>query len=219
MQRWTSLAAMMLVLAGVLVAGHYYLWARLIRDTGVSPTRRAMIGILAALAVGFPAAVIMARLVSPAWSTWWITPVYLWIGISTLLVLSVAAVDLVRGGYSLAAFGLEGLDPDRRRALARLAAAVALTIGLGASGWAALEGRRVRVKRVEVPLKKLPKALDGLSIVLLSDIHVGPVIGRAFVERVVAMVNDLSPTSSRSPAISSTRPWKTWRARSRPWPG
>ncbi len=194
MQRWTSLAIMMLVLAGVLVAGHDYLWVRLIQDTGAGfPTRRVMIGILGALAVGVPAAVIMARLVPPAWSTWWITPVYLWIGVSTLLVLSVAAVDLVRGGYSLAAFGLESPDPDRRRTLARLAAVVALTIGLGASGWAALEGRRVRVTRVEVPLKKLPKTLDGLSIVQLSDIHIGPVIGRRFVEKVVAMVNELSP--------------------------
>jgi uncharacterized protein len=194
MQRWTSLAVMMLVLAGVLVAGHYYLWTRLVRDTGVGfPTRQVMLGMLGALAVGFPAAIIIARLVPPARSTWWITPVYLWIGVSTLLVLSVAAVDLLRAGYLLAAFGREGIDPDRRRALARLAAAVALTIGFGASGWAALEGRRVRVKHIEVPLKKLPKALDGLSIVQLTDIHIGPVIGRGFVERVVAIVNDLAP--------------------------
>jgi len=194
MQRWTSLLLMMLVLAGVLVAGHYYLWTQLIRDTGVGfPTRRVMIGILAALAVGFPAAVIMSRLVPPSSSSRWITPVYLWIGVSTVLVLSVAAIDLVRGAYSLAAFGLGGPDPDRRRAVARLAAAAGLTIGLGASGWAALEGRRVRIKRIEVPLKKLPMALDGLSIVQLSDLHIGPVIGRGFVERVVAMANDLAP--------------------------
>jgi len=194
MQRWTSLLLMMLVLAGVLVAGHYYLWTQLIRDTGVGfPTRRAMIGILAALAVGFPTAIIIARLVPPASSTWWITPVYLWIGVSTVLVLSVAAVDLLRNGYSLAASGLGATDPARRQALARFAAAVALTIGLGASGWAALEGRRVRIKRIEVPLKKLPKALDGLSIVQVSDVHIGPVIGRGFVEGVVAMVNDLAP--------------------------
>jgi len=107
MQRWTSLLLMMLVLAGVLVAGHYYLWTQLIRDTGAGfPTRRVMIGILAALAVGFPAAVIMSRLVPPSSSSRWITPVYLWIGVSTVLVLSVAAIDLARGAYSLAAFGL-----------------------------------------------------------------------------------------------------------------
>lgn len=194
MQRWTSLLLMMLVLAGVLVAGHYYLWTQLIRDTGVGfPTRRVMIGILVALGVAFPAAVIIARFVPPASSTWWITPVYLWIGVSTVLVLSVAAVGLLRNGYSLAASGLGATDPDRRQALARFAAAVALSIGLGASGWAALEGRRVRIKRIEVPLKKLPKALEGLSIVQVSDLHIGPVIGREFVERVVAMVNDLAP--------------------------
>jgi len=61
MQRWTSLAVMMLVLAGVLVAGHYYLWARLIRDPGFGClTRQAIIGLICTLAVSFPLAVITA---------------------------------------------------------------------------------------------------------------------------------------------------------------
>jgi hypothetical protein len=46
---------------------------------------------------------------------------------------------------------------------------------------------------VEVTLAKLPRALDGFTIVQLSDLHTGMTIGRDFVERVVARANALDP--------------------------
>jgi predicted MPP superfamily phosphohydrolase len=46
---------------------------------------------------------------------------------------------------------------------------------------------------VEVHLAKLPPALDGFTIVQLTDLHVGMTIDRAFVQRVVDRANELSP--------------------------
>src|SRR5436190_24334729 len=46
---------------------------------------------------------------------------------------------------------------------------------------------------VEIKLAKLPKALDGFSIVQLSDLHVGPTIDRHFVRLVVERANGLAP--------------------------
>jgi predicted MPP superfamily phosphohydrolase len=46
---------------------------------------------------------------------------------------------------------------------------------------------------VEVPLAKLPRALDGFTIVQLSDLHTGMTIDRSFVQRVVDRANALSP--------------------------
>ncbi|HEY0709708.1 MAG TPA: metallophosphoesterase [Polyangia bacterium] len=197
MARWSTLAAMMLVLGGVIVAGHRYLWARLIRDAGVgSVDQRVWILVLTALAVGIPLAVVMGRLVPPALSTWWLTPVYYWLGVSALLVLAVAAVDLGQALFALIGNGQSGgesVDPERRRAFARVGAVAALVMAVPTSAWAAVEGRRLRVKRVEVPLAKLPAALDGFRIVQLTDVHLGPTVGRTFIERMVAMVNELSP--------------------------
>jgi predicted MPP superfamily phosphohydrolase len=51
----------------------------------------------------------------------------------------------------------------------------------------------VAVKRVEVPLRRLPKNLDGTTIVQLTDVHIGPTIDRDFVEEVVFTVNHLTP--------------------------
>ncbi|KAI1890022.1 hypothetical protein AGOR_G00168940 [Albula goreensis] len=68
--------------------------------------------------------------------------------------------------------------------------AVALTVVLTAFGLmnASLPPE---VVRVEIPLPKLPPSLDNLKIVLLSDIHLGPTVGRSRLELIVHMVNNL----------------------------
>ena len=52
--------------------------------------------------------------------------------------------------------------------------------------------RIARVVAVDVPLRGLPKALEGFSIVQLSDIHVGPTIKRDYVQAIVDRVNALN---------------------------
>ncbi|MFF7900541.1 metallophosphoesterase [Streptomyces sp. NPDC088817] len=70
------------------------------------------------------------------------------------------------------------------------AAAVALgTVGYGTYG--VLRGPRV--KRVTVPLAKLPRAAHGYRIAVVSDIHLGPVLGRGFAQKVVDTVNATQP--------------------------
>jgi predicted MPP superfamily phosphohydrolase len=49
------------------------------------------------------------------------------------------------------------------------------------------------ITEVQVKLAKLPRALDGFSIVQLSDLHIGGTIDRAFVADVVDQTNRLSP--------------------------
>ncbi|XP_066207044.1 transmembrane protein with metallophosphoesterase domain [Saccopteryx leptura] len=49
------------------------------------------------------------------------------------------------------------------------------------------------VKTVEVPVHRLPPSMDKLKIVLLSDIHLGPTVGRTKMEMFVRMVNMLEP--------------------------
>lgn len=49
------------------------------------------------------------------------------------------------------------------------------------------------VKQVEIPLKNLPANFDGFKIVQISDLHVGALIRRSYVEDVVQKVNGLQP--------------------------
>ncbi|KAL4657033.1 transmembrane protein with metallophosphoesterase domain [Arapaima gigas] len=68
--------------------------------------------------------------------------------------------------------------------------ALALTAALSAYGLlnASLPPE---VVRVEVTVDKLPRSLNHLQIVLLSDIHLGPTVGRSRLQLIVSMVNRL----------------------------
>ncbi|XP_069757535.1 transmembrane protein with metallophosphoesterase domain isoform X2 [Narcine bancroftii] len=75
-----------------------------------------------------------------------------------------------------------------------LALAVALSFTLVCTVLGLLNGRLPPVvKRVELPLHKLPQSFHQLKMVLLSDIHLGPTVGRSKLQMVVNMVNDLNP--------------------------
>lgn len=84
--------------------------------------------------------------------------------------------------------------PSRRLFVSRVvggaaAAAAVGTVGYGTYG--VLRGPRV--KRVTVPLAKLPRAAHGYRIAVVSDIHLGPVLGRGFAQKVVDTINGTQP--------------------------
>ncbi|MET9108783.1 metallophosphoesterase, partial [Streptomyces zhihengii] len=69
------------------------------------------------------------------------------------------------------------------------AAAAVGTVGYGTYG--VLRGPRV--KRVTVPLAKLPRAAHGYRIAVVSDVHLGPILGRAHTQRIVDSINAAQP--------------------------
>jgi hypothetical protein len=85
-------------------------------------------------------------------------------------------------------------DPERRRFVAR---ALAGTAVLATGGTAAFAFRSAtgpaEVTEVPVRLERLPPALSGLTIVQITDLHVGPTIREREVRRVVDQVNALRP--------------------------
>lgn len=51
----------------------------------------------------------------------------------------------------------------------------------------------LRLERHEIRLARLPRELDGLRVVQLSDIHHSPFTGREQIERAIALANSLEP--------------------------
>lgn len=49
------------------------------------------------------------------------------------------------------------------------------------------------ITRVTIPISKLPKSLDRTTILHLSDLHIGPMVGLSGVSRVVAMISEIHP--------------------------
>ncbi|MFE6520708.1 metallophosphoesterase [Streptomyces sp. NPDC057794] len=84
--------------------------------------------------------------------------------------------------------------PSRRLFVSRVvggaaAAAAVGTVGYGTYG--VLRGPKV--KRVTVPLAKLPRGAHGYRIAVVSDVHLGPVLGRGFAQKVVDTINATQP--------------------------
>lgn len=85
-------------------------------------------------------------------------------------------------------------DPSRRLFVARAVGGAAALAGLGTVGYGTYGVLRgPRIKRITVPLAKLPRSAHGFRIAVVSDIHLGPVLGRAHTQRIVDSINATRP--------------------------
>ncbi|MDO3705593.1 metallophosphoesterase [Micromonospora sp. C28SCA-DRY-2] len=200
---------------------HLYLWKRLVRDTTLPGRWRRAGGITAlVLALLVPATMVgtQAGLYWLAWPGYlWLAIMFYLLVLLVALEVPMLVTKLVLRRRVVAAeptaaapepalvgaagpadppaagaVGQPDHDPSRRLLLARGAAIFA---GLTATG---LTGYGIRtalgppqLDRVQIPLAKLPRSMDGLRIATVSDIHLGPLRGRAHTERIVAAINRL----------------------------
>lgn len=183
---------------------HFYLWVRLFRDPAWSPTAKIAGGaVLFLLAVALPLAMIFRRSMPRAWTGLISSVLFVWMGTMFYLFVVLFALDVARwiavGGAALWALFTStsrdaAIDPERRQLLARGAATIAGITAATASGAALRSGLgEVEVKEVGVTLERLPRQLDGLTLAQLTDIHVGPTIGRRFMDAIVEKTNRIRP--------------------------
>jgi uncharacterized protein len=192
------LVAMSLLSAGIQGLFHYYVWRRLVRDTGLPRrTRRIATAAIVLLALLIPAAMWSTRLGAPelAGALGWVA--FPWLALLGLTAVGLAIVDLARLVGCVArrvARRSDGVDPGRREFLARATGAAVLVTAGGAVAVGVREALGDHeVVDVVVPLARLPASLDGTTIVQITDLHVGMTVSRRFVEDVVARVNALEP--------------------------
>jgi predicted MPP superfamily phosphohydrolase len=85
----------------------------------------------------------------------------------------------------------EPKDPSRRYFFRAASMAAGAAPFLGVMYGFAAERLNYQVRRVEIPIAKLPPALDGMKIAQLSDIHLSGYMPRSQVRRAVEMANEL----------------------------
>ncbi|MEU6681717.1 metallophosphoesterase [Streptomyces sp. NPDC046832] len=86
------------------------------------------------------------------------------------------------------------VGPSRRLFVSRVVAGAAAAAAVGTVGYGTYGVLRgPKVKRVTVPLAKLPRAAHGYRIAVVSDVHLGPVLGRGFAQKVVDTINGTQP--------------------------
>lgn len=159
--------------------------ARLVPRLGA---RRAWLWTISLACLGLPMAIyglwshpgLWGALDLPFWVTHFLFGLYM------TFVLYLAAADLL-WAVARRAFHLPAAWGERVWAVVVTLSVVSAAVGL------VQVLVPVPVERVEVPIPGLPRGLDGLRIVQISDLHVGSPVRRGFVERVVRQANALQP--------------------------
>ena len=194
------LATISRILAGSLISAgiHLYVWHRLVRRAQLPrPWHRVVTIAMIALFFAVPITT-WSRNTWPELSAtvgWVSLP---WMALVGLTFVALVVLDVVTLGVRLARRAVARPAPEvslaRRTFLARLTGGTALAVGSTsmARGMASARGTH-EVVDVEIVLAKLPHALDGFTIVQLSDLHIGLTIDREFVQRVVDRTNALAP--------------------------
>ncbi|BEL03773.1 hypothetical protein Q0Z83_019640 [Actinoplanes sichuanensis] len=83
---------------------------------------------------------------------------------------------------------------SRRMFVSRVVGGTAAAAALGTVGYGTYGVMRgPQLKRLSIPLAKLPRSAHGFRIAVVSDIHLGPILGRRFTQRVVDTINSTQP--------------------------
>ena len=189
------------VLGTVLGLMHLYVWRRLIKDTSTGRVRLALTGALVALLVLLVATLLLPRLLGWRESPWLAWTGYAWFGLIVYLFLTLLVCEPIRLVLRRRARrepaqqpAADGAALNRRIFLARATAvaAGAASVGLVGTGLVGALGPPDTL-RVPVRLRRLDPALRGFRIAVVSDIHLGPLAGRAHTERIVATINETEP--------------------------
>ncbi|HVK77413.1 MAG TPA: metallophosphoesterase [Kofleriaceae bacterium] len=164
-----------LIALAIYVVAHLYIWWRLVLPLP-SPLWQVGTAVVALLGPSFPLTMRLGRRLTREGARPWLLVAYVWFGFATYFLLGAVAshVAVVAGASAQGA--------------AQVSAAVAIAVVVVGLVNVA---RGPVVKRVRVPLARLP--VDTYTIVQLTDVHIGAVIGREFAEELVRRVNALRP--------------------------
>lgn len=184
-----------LVTSLLMGSAHRYVWARLVRDAAVPSPWTWLSTVALVLLFGvLMSAFLMARALPRAIAAPFMWCAYMWLGLLFFLVMALGLSDLVRFAATVVRWPLALEDPERRQSIARMFGVGAAFLGVGTSGVGVASALSpVSVKRVRVVIDRLTAGASGTRIVQLTDVHVGPTIGKEFIEDVVERVNALNP--------------------------
>lgn len=207
------MAVFMFVMPALWVVLHVYVGRRLIGGSGLQGRGRwiawGLIGVMGLLP---PLTFVLLRGTNagPWAATQWLG--YLSMGMSSIVLIMLIAVDVLRVGRRLALW-LRGrfgggaaprragasdddatLDPSRRAFFGR-AINLGIVGGAGSvTGIGVVQAQQPpEIVEVEVPIVGLPPQAEGFRIVQISDVHVGPTIHGEFLSAVVDRINELQP--------------------------
>lgn len=198
--RWLFRLQLVLFVNSIMLIGSSYIWRSTVTDLSHSPAVESpcfqlwKLVVVAFLALAHSSFFTMLFLVAEEPYVFSLAA-YSCLGAYIIMVFFLCILNAMEQAYQFLAWrsgrAVGSLDKTRHLVL-RPALAVAVTAVLSTIGLLNAAQPPV-VKTVEVPIHQLPASMNNLKIVLLSDIHLGPTVGRTKMEMFVRMVNRLEP--------------------------
>jgi predicted MPP superfamily phosphohydrolase len=197
---------------------HVYLWRRLVRDLALRKWPRAVATLaLCALFSSIPLTLFTVLFVARTGNSELAMLGFGWLGLTIYLTAMLVAADVVR--YVLrrtrqrsldaqsvvqpsaavvqpsAAAETPALEAESRRVFVARAVAGSALLATGAVGVFGVRSAlwEVVTPEVTVALPRLPRQLDGYTIALLTDVHIGPMLGGRYLRQLVDQTNRLKP--------------------------
>jgi uncharacterized protein len=210
------------LVSSVVASIYLYLRRRLIRDTQLSGARRLGANLLlAALCASIPLTVISWGLTSRASSPRLTALAFGWLGVAVYLVGLLVVWDVLRVGFRVATWRrrdvvraaaqstqtpatpitpaadlpLDAAARETRRVFVARAAAGSALLAAGGIGVFGVRSALWDITMPEVPvaLRRLPRALDGYTIALITDVHIGPMLDGRFLRQLAEQTNRMRP--------------------------
>ncbi len=169
----------------IVIAAHaflYFSWVRFFHIT--EPAQLRALGIiLGLLAFSFMGASLLVFWKDNVISriVYYISSI--WLGVLLYLFLSAILIWIVMGIMALSGINFS----------INLAAAIIISIALLYSAYGLINAANPRIRQIEVSIKNLPPSWKGRTAVQISDVHLGTIWGRRFLERIVKKIADIKP--------------------------
>ena len=178
---------------GIVAAFHLYVGARIVPSLpGAWPSVFFTLLLIASFIL-MPMGMWARRVAKPP-----VSETLAWVGLLFMgLFSSLLVFTFVRDMFLLLAAIVVGISGPSTLPLDDIRSATAAAVPLLAllvTVFGFLNARRTAgIVTIDVPIADLPMALQGFTIVQISDVHVGPTIRQQYVERIVEAVNRLKP--------------------------
>ncbi len=194
------LLVFLVVMPIVWIGVHYYLDRQLVRNSSWPPLARWILRAVIIAGALLPVVIMTTGRARSALLGEGVQFVgFFLLGLSSVAAVMMVTVDVGRGAAHLLrrwqlrrARDAAPVDPTRRGFFAQLAnlGVVGTAGSVGVVGFFEIQ-RTPNVVQCDVPIAGLPPEFHGFRIVQLTDIHVGPTIRGEYLERCVAVANEL----------------------------
>jgi len=117
---------------------------------------------------------------------------YLWMGFIFLFFSASLAIDIYHGLLHGAGFFFQR-NYSAFILAKRTALFLSIVWGMATALYGYFEARDIRIERVVINTPKIPLAVGKLTIVQISDVHLGLIIREERLKRIIALINGASP--------------------------